>query len=106
MPLEEYQRRRRDLEQKQAAIASQIRQLEVSARKHVELAGVAQSMEAFCQRVRQGLSQASFEQKRRLVELLVDRVIVTGEEVEIRYVIPTTKNSEAVRFCHLRADYF
>jgi site-specific DNA recombinase len=32
-------------------------------------------------------------------------VIVTGEEVEIRYVIPTDPGSEHVRFCHLRSDY-
>jgi len=39
------------------------------------------------------------------VELLIDRVIVTDEEVEIRYVIPTDPSSEKVRFCHLRSDY-
>jgi len=39
------------------------------------------------------------------VELLIDRVIVTAEEVEIRYVIPTDPSSEHVRFCHLRSDY-
>jgi site-specific DNA recombinase len=32
-------------------------------------------------------------------------VIVTDEEVEIRYVIPTDPSSERVRFCHLRSDY-
>jgi site-specific DNA recombinase len=32
-------------------------------------------------------------------------VIVTDEEVEIRYVIPTDPSSEHVRFCHLRSDY-
>jgi hypothetical protein len=41
-----------------------------------------------------------------LVELLIDRVIVTEEEeVEIRYVIPPDPSSEHVRFCHLRTDY-
>jgi hypothetical protein len=39
------------------------------------------------------------------VELLIDRVIVTDEEVEIRYVIPASPESEHVRFCHLRSDY-
>jgi hypothetical protein len=34
--------------------------------------------------VRGGLSNATFEQERKLVELLIDRVIVAGEEVEIR----------------------
>jgi hypothetical protein len=67
---------------------------------------MVQSMEAFCQRVRQGLAEATFEQKRHLIELLIDRVIVTNEEVEIRYVIPTNPSSEHLRFCHLRLDYF
>jgi site-specific DNA recombinase len=39
------------------------------------------------------------------VELLIDRVIVTDEQVEIRYVIPTDPSSEHVCFCHLRSDY-
>jgi site-specific DNA recombinase len=106
LPLEEYQRRRRELEQRQQGIAEQARQLEVSVGRHEELAGMVQSMEAFCQRVQQGLTSATFEQKRHLIELLIDRVIVTNEEVEIRYVIPTSPTSEQVRFCHLRLDYF
>ena len=62
--------------------------------------------EDFRQRVQLGLSQATFEQKRQLLELLVDRVVVTQEEVEIRYVIPTSPKSEKIRFCQLRSDYF
>ncbi|MGI8948368.1 MAG: hypothetical protein ACR2FV_10440, partial [Ornithinimicrobium sp.] len=42
----------------------------------------------------------------QLAELLIDRVVVTDGDVEIRYVIPTTPESEKVRFCHLRTDYF
>jgi site-specific DNA recombinase len=52
-----------------------------------------------------GLEKVTFEQKRQLVELLIDRVLVTMEEVEIRYVIPTASNSEHIRFCHLLTDY-
>ena len=59
----------------------------------------------FCARVRTGLANASFEQKRQLIELLIDRVIVTDDQVEIRYVIPTRPRSEHIRFCHLRTDY-
>jgi site-specific DNA recombinase len=106
LPLEEYQRRRLELEQRQQGIAEQARQLEVSVGRHDELAGMVQSMEAFCQRAQQGLASATFEQRRHLIELLIDRVIVTNEEVEIRYVIPTSPSSEHVRFCHLRLDYF
>lgn len=106
VPLEEYKRRRHELDQRLEGITAQMRQLEASATKHVELAGIAQSMEEFCRRVSSGLEQASFEQKRQLIELLIDRVVVTNEEVEIRYVIPTSASSEQVRFCHLRSNYF
>jgi site-specific DNA recombinase len=105
IPLAEYQRRRKDLEQRGGALAAQERQLRAQSRQRMELAGVADSIEDFCERVRGGLAEATFEQKRKLVELLIDRVIVTGEEVEIRYVIPTDPSSEQVRFCHLRSDY-
>ena len=104
--LEEYKRRRHELEQRLEGITAQMRQLEASATKHVELTGIAQSMEEFCRRVSSGLEQASFEHKRQLIELLIDRVVVTNEEVEIRYVIPTSTSSEQVRFCHLRSNYF
>jgi hypothetical protein len=40
-----------------------------------------------------------------LVELLIDRVVVVNEEVEIRYVIPTSPRGEHHRFCQLRTDY-
>ncbi len=106
LPLEEYQRRRLELEQRQQGIAEQARQLEVSVGRHDALAGMVQSMEAFCQRVQQGLTDATFDEMRHLIELLIDRVVVTNEEVEIRYVISTSPTSEHLRFCHLRLDYF
>ncbi len=42
--------------------------------------------------------QASFEQRGQLVELLIDRVVVTDGQVEIRHVIPTTPGSTKTRF--------
>ena len=84
---------------------AQERQLQAQSRQRMQLAGVAGSIEDFCERVRGGLAEATFDQRRKLVELLIDRVIVTEEKVEIRYVIPTDPSSEQVRFCHLRSDY-
>jgi site-specific DNA recombinase len=75
-----------------------MRQLEASIDRQVELTTIAQGIESFCQRAQQGLAQAPFEQKRHLVELLIDRVIVTQEQVEIRYVIPTSPRGETSRF--------
>jgi hypothetical protein len=53
-----------------------------------------------------GLPQASFEQRRQIVLLLIGRVVVTEADVEIRYVLPTSSDSEHARLCHLREDYF
>ena len=106
LQLEEYKRRRLELEQRLSVIAEQKRQLEANVGHQDQLAGMVQSIEAFCQRVQQGINEATFEQKRQLIELLIDRVVVTGEEVEIRYAIPTSSKGETFRFCHLRLDYF
>lgn len=105
IPLAEYRRRRCELEQKSQALDSQEKQLEAQVDRQTQLAGLAASIEDFCQRIRTGLANATFEQKRQLVELLIDRVVITNGEVEIRYVIPTSPSSEHVRFCHLRKDY-
>jgi len=106
IPLAEYQRRRQDLEQKQQALAAQEAQLEAQVDRQEKLAGMVTSIEAFCQRVRSGLAQATFAQKRTLVELLIDRVLVDNGDVEIRYVIPTSPRGETTRFYQLRKDYF
>jgi site-specific DNA recombinase len=106
IPLDEYERRRRDLEQRIQALAGQEEQLRSDAARQQQLAGVAASVEAFRARVQHGLATATFEQRRQLVLLLIDRVVVTDADVEIRYVLPTSSESERVRFCQLRKDYF
>jgi hypothetical protein len=62
----------------------------VSSHQQMELASLMSSIVELCQRISRGLSQATLEQKRQLGELLIDRVVVTMEEVEIRSVIPTS----------------
>src|SRR3954454_19417287 len=103
--LDEFRRRRDGLDQKGQALDAQLRQLEAQVDRQTELARVGLSTEAFCRRVRAGLDQATWEQKRQLIEGLVARVVVTESQVEIRYVIPTSPQGEAPRFCHLRSHY-
>jgi site-specific DNA recombinase len=105
IPLPEYQRRRQGVEDRLQALHAQAEQLDAQADRHAQLAGWAASAAEFCQRVRGGLAEADFAQRRQLVELLVDRVVVTEDEVEIRYVVPLSPEGELGRFCHLRKDY-
>jgi site-specific DNA recombinase len=103
--LPEFERKRQELAQKQEALRSQQTQLEATVTQRIELSHVAASIEAFCMQVRPVLKQATFAQRRQLVELLIDRVIVTDDKIEIRYVIPTQPDGPHVPFSHLRIDY-
>jgi site-specific DNA recombinase len=105
LELAEFERKRKELKGRSNALLAQKRQLEATARERTELSGIADSIEKFCEQVKAGLSKTTFEQRRVLVELLIDRVIVTNEEVEIRYVIPTSPDGPHQPFCHLRSDY-
>jgi site-specific DNA recombinase len=105
IPLAEYQRRRSELEQKSQAWRLK-KELEGQVDRQAELVQVGSSIADFCRRIHAGLVNTTFDQKRAMVELLVDRVLVAEGEVEIRYVVPTHPNREKVRFCHLRKDYF
>jgi site-specific DNA recombinase len=106
IPLSEYGRRRIELEQNSRGLEEQRQRLKDQVASQEEVAGLVASAEDFCRRVESGLATATFEQKRKLIELLIDRVVVTDDNVEIRYVIPTSPQSEHVRFMHLRSDYF
>jgi site-specific DNA recombinase len=106
IPLAEYQRRRSELEQKSHALEAQMKELAAQVDRRAELVRLGSSIEDFCRRIAGGLINATFDQKRAMVELLIDRVLVADGEVEIRYVVPTHPTSENVRFCHLRKDYF
>jgi hypothetical protein len=103
--LVELEHKRQELDRRRATLLAQQRQLDAIAEQRLELRAVADGIEAFCQTVRSGLATATFAQRRLLVELLIDRVVVTDGEVEIRYVLPTSPDGPHPPFCHLRKDH-
>ena len=105
LALPEFERKRRELEQKRASLQVQQHQVEALAPQRLESGKVAASIEVFCARVRAGLDNATFQHKRMLVELLIAQVVVTDDEVEIRYVMPISQNGAHHPFCRLRLDY-
>ena len=102
---EEFERRRKEVTQTHHGLTQQLRQLDAQAQQHVDVASLAQGIEAFCRRTQPTLDDLTFVQRRQLVELLIDRVIVNDAQVEIRYVVPTGPKGETTPFCHLRLDY-
>ena len=103
--LDEYRRRRADVEQRRGALLGQEQQLEKQATQHRALTDMISSVEEFCVRVAQGLEEATFAQQRQVVTLLIDRVIVGPDEIEIRYVLPLSMKSEHIPFWQLRSNY-
>jgi site-specific DNA recombinase len=102
---DEFKRKRQEVTQTQHGLIQQLRQIEAQAQQQVDVASLAQGLDAFCQRLHPTLDQLPFAQRRQLVELLIDNVIVTHDQVEIRYVVPTGPKGETTPFCHLRLDY-
>jgi site-specific DNA recombinase len=99
--LEELTQRRR-LEERWEALRREEQQLVTTTIQEHDLQRIAVQAEAFRQRIATGLEQASFEERRALVELLVDRVIGHAPEVEIRYVMPLTGIAERNGVLRLR----
>ena len=75
-----------------------MQQLEGQVDRQGEVARVGLSMEEFCRRVREGLDQATWEQKRQLIEWLVVRVIVTDGEVGSAMRSPPAPPAKAPAF--------
>jgi hypothetical protein len=98
VPLAEYERRRRDIDDRLLALDRQEQDLMRDGQRQDETGRLAAHAKTFCRRVQEGLIAADFERKRALLELLVDRVIVTDGAVEIRYVVPTGRRGNTHRF--------
>jgi len=103
---DEFERKRQELTQSRSGLAQQLRQLEAQAQQQIEVAQFANHINDFCQRLQPTLAALDFVQRRQLVELLIDRVLVDDEQVEIRYVIPTTPKGEEHPFYDLRTNHF
>jgi site-specific DNA recombinase len=88
LTLEELQTRRCQLETRLAELAHDEQVLEAETVQRDHLQSLATRVEDFRAAISQGLEHADFGQRRALVELLLDRVVVDGSDVEIRYVIP------------------
>ena len=103
---DEFERKHAALVQTAQRLAQQVRQVDAQAQQHTDVAALSAGVTDFCQRIQATLAHLTFAQRRQLVELLIDCVVVTDGRVEIRYVIPTAPAGEHLPFCQLRTGYF
>jgi site-specific DNA recombinase len=106
LDLATFEDKRDELRRRKEDVLAREREVVAQGQQLVAVQSVVRSATEVLEQLARGLAQATFEQRRQLVELLIDRVVVSDDAVEIRYVVPTTETSTQTRFCQLRTDYF
>lgn len=86
--LEELKERREKIEERRRALAEQHEQRARLRERMARAREVLEDLNAFCERISSRLKEATFEEKQAILQLLIERIIVGEDALEIRYVIP------------------
>jgi site-specific DNA recombinase len=86
--LEELKERRKKIARQRKALATQHEQRVRVRRQAAEAREILENLEAFRGRISARLEEATFEEKQTILQLLIERVIVGEDALEIRHVIP------------------
>jgi site-specific DNA recombinase len=105
LTLEELKIRRAGLQERLRFLTQQERELHQQQRQQIHLTELSSNIEELCLAIRSGLQTLDFTGRRRIIELLIDRVILSHDEIEIRYAIPLTGISPTSKKETLRLPY-
>jgi site-specific DNA recombinase len=86
--LDELKSRRAVLQDRLQVLRQQEQGLRAQHQQHLRLEDLCANIDARCESLQAGLHTLDFARRRRIVELLVDRVIISHDTIEIRYGIP------------------
>ena len=86
--LEELQERRAKIAQRREGLRTQYDQQAQLRRQAAQAREVLEDLQAFCRRIDARLGDATFEEKQAILQLLIERIIVGEDTLEIRHVIP------------------
>ena len=108
--LEELQERRAKIAHRREALKTHYDQQAQLRRQAVQAREVLEDLRTFCRRIDARLDDATFEEKQAILQLLIERIIVGEDTLEIRYIIPldgpprNSKGSAAPPGSGLRSD--
>src|SRR4051794_1947642 len=86
--LEELSERRGRLTEQRRALDQQIEMARALCQSRIKAQAVATDLAAFCARLHRRLDEASFADKQAILQLVIERIIVHEDRLEIRHVIP------------------
>src|SRR5215216_39102 len=93
--LEELSRRREVLSQRRKMLLAQQQQQALVQQQKVKAEEVLQDLKAFGERIQGRLGEATLEGKQAILQLLIERIIVMEDRLEIRHVIPLRETAES-----------
>ena len=88
LELDELAERRRYLTDQRRALEQELDQVQRLRRQRAEAREVMTSLTAFCERITTRLQNASFAERQAILQLVIERIIVGEDTLEIRHVIP------------------
>lgn len=86
--LDELAQRREELRRRRQALIDEQSQRAHLRRERARAQEVLGELTAFCARVRARLNEVTFEEKQTILQLLIERIIVKTDTLEIHHVIP------------------
>jgi site-specific DNA recombinase len=95
--VDELKARRERLEAERDAAHARREELLAQEMDRARLDRLSLDLEAFAASLRDGLTELDFAARQRLVRLLVERVVVTGDEVAIEHAIPLSGRFSGLR---------
>jgi site-specific DNA recombinase len=87
--LAELSERRRGVEAQGRMLRERLREIEHQRANRENELRLLEGVEAFCASVRESLEEPSFEVKQKVLQLVVDRIVVEDSRVVIQHVVPT-----------------
>lgn len=95
--LEELRIRRQKLTQDMKLIEQECQQLNQAEHETTHWKHIVDNAKAFSHLLGENLSQLTFEERQAVVQCLIEKVVVTGEQVDIVYALPF---ASAPQVCH------
>ena len=87
--ISELSERRRSVEEQGRMLRQRLREIEQQRANRENEVRLLEGVEAFCASVRRSLEEPSFEVKQKVLQLVVDRIVVEESRVVIQHVVPT-----------------
>ena len=86
--IQELQERQAKIAQRRKALTAHYDQQAQLRRQAAQAREVLEDLKTFCRRINARLDDATFEEKQSILQLLIERIIVGEDTLEIRHVIP------------------